>query len=176
MKDILLGLNPRLLTTEQHLYRLRESLSRQGPAGRDISTSSLGIFSILFSTSHCIRTIAHTSSAMYDLQDDSSNHCSKPNRKLEFATCLERPARKGHKKSRQGCFECKRRKIKVRISVSTDLQQLTDFSVKKLALDVTTVLGCASAAAISQKQPPQSRGLHYLNNPSLLYRWPMSLV
>lgn len=60
--------------------------------------------------------------------------------------------------------------MKVEFPSRTMLRQLTDPSVRKLAPDVTIVLGYPCAAAISQKQPLLSRGLHYPSSPFHLCR------
>jgi len=71
----------------------------------------------------------------------------------ENALCHERRPRKGHKKSRQGCLECKRRKIKVFFRCNFFLPIITATSVKRSDQDVTTASDYLFVAVTFQKQP-----------------------
>jgi hypothetical protein len=102
------------------------------------------------------------------------DHSLEPICTLDSAICHERRPRKGHKKSRQGCLECKRRKIKVDLFSNPIILTLTKGSVKKAIRDAKTARGYHFVAATFPKQPLQQPD--YLCNALPLYTLPMSLV
>lgn len=66
---------------------------------------------------------------------------------------VHQKSRKGHKKSREGCFNCKRRKIKVNINLKMMFKLTNWSSAKKLSQHVRIVRKRTSSAPIPLQRP-----------------------